>query len=62
MGHALAEQRFGLYEDVEKWLDEWFVARGEDFYWRFIVQKMEKMCNKRQFILRTKHFLLVFRT
>jgi len=23
MGHALAEQRFGSYEDVKKWLDEW---------------------------------------
>ena len=22
MGHALAEQRFGSYEDVQKWLDE----------------------------------------
>jgi len=22
MGHALAEQRFGSYEDVKKWLDE----------------------------------------
>jgi len=32
--HALAEQRFGSYEDVKKWLDEWFAAKGEDFYWR----------------------------
>jgi len=22
MGHTLAEQRFGSYEDVKKWLDE----------------------------------------
>ena len=29
-GHALAEQRFGSYEDVKKW----FAAKGEDFYWR----------------------------
>jgi len=34
MSHALAEQRFGSYEDVKKWLDEWFAAKGEDFYWR----------------------------
>jgi len=33
MDHALAEQRFGSYEDVKKWLDEWFAAKGEDFYW-----------------------------
>jgi len=32
MGHALAEQCFGSYEDVKKWLDEWFAAKGEDFY------------------------------
>jgi len=34
MGHALAEQCFGSSEDVKKWLDEWFAAKGEDFYWR----------------------------
>jgi len=32
MGHALAKQRFGSYEDVKKWFDEWFAAKGEDFY------------------------------
>ena len=31
MGQALAEQRFGSCEDVKKWLDEWFVAKGKDF-------------------------------
>jgi len=36
MDHALAEQCFGSYEDVKKWLDEWFAAKGEDFYWRGI--------------------------
>jgi len=36
MGHALAEQRFDSYEDVQKWLDEWFATKGEDFYWRGI--------------------------
>jgi len=35
MDHALAEQCFGSYEDVKKWL-EWFAAKGEDFYWRGI--------------------------
>ena len=34
MGHALAEQRFSSYGDLKKWLDEWFAAKGEDFYWR----------------------------
>ena len=32
MGHALAEQLFGSYEDVKKWLYEWFAIKGEDFY------------------------------
>jgi len=47
MGHALAEQRFGSYKDVKKWLDEWFAAKVEDFYWRGIqvARKMGKMCN-----------------
>jgi len=36
MSHALAEQRFSSYEDVKKWLDEWFAAKGEDFNWRGI--------------------------
>jgi len=27
-----AEQRFGSYEDVKKWLDEWFATKGEDFF------------------------------
>ena len=36
MDHALVEQRFGSYEDVKKWRDEWFAAKGEDFYWRGI--------------------------
>jgi len=31
MGHVLAEQRFDSYEDVKKWLDKWFAAKGEDF-------------------------------
>ena len=42
MGHALAEQRFGSYEDVKKWLDEWFAAKGEDFYWRGIHKLPER--------------------
>ena len=32
MVHAFAEQRFGLYGDVKKWLDERFIAKVEDFY------------------------------
>jgi len=27
---------FGSYEDVKKWFDEWFAAKGENFYWRGI--------------------------
>jgi len=42
IGHALAEQCFGSYEDVKKWLDEWFAAKGEDFYWRGIHKLLER--------------------
>jgi len=42
MGHALAEQHFGSYEDVKKCLDEWFAAKGEDFYWRGIHKFLER--------------------
>ena len=31
MGHALAGQLFGWYEDVKKWTDEWFATKGENF-------------------------------
>ena len=30
-GHAHAGQRFGSYEDVRKWIDKWFAAKGENF-------------------------------
>jgi len=42
IGHALAEQRFGSYERVKKWLDEWFAAKGENFYWRGIHKLPER--------------------
>ena len=36
LGHALAEQRFTLYENVREWLDNWFDSKDEQFYWRGI--------------------------
>ena len=50
MGHALTEQRFGLYKDMKKWFDKWFVAKEEHFYRRGI-HKDEKMCDKQWGIL-----------
>jgi len=35
MGHALAQQRSTSYEDVRKWLDDWFGSK-EQFFWRGI--------------------------
>ena len=43
MGHALAEQRFSSNEGVKKSFDEWFVAKGEDFYWRDIHKLPERL-------------------
>lgn len=42
MGHALAEQHFASFENVEEWLDEWFAAKDEDFYWRGIHKLPER--------------------
>lgn len=42
MGHALGEQHFDSYEDVGKWLDEWFVSKGEKFFWRGIHKLPER--------------------
>ena len=42
MDHALAEQRFDSYEDVNKCLHEWFAEKGEGFYWRGIRKFLER--------------------
>ena len=42
ISHALAEQHFSLYEDIKKWLDEWFMAKGEDFHWHVIHKQPER--------------------
>jgi len=36
MGYALAERHFDSYEEVRKWLDEWFASKDEEFFWRDI--------------------------
>ena len=36
MGHALAQQRFISYENVRKWLDDWFGSKEQQFFWRDI--------------------------
>jgi len=46
MGHALAERHFDSYEDIRKWLNEWFASKDEEFFWRGIhklPRKMEKL-------------------
>ena len=45
MDHTLAEQHFDSYEDVKKWPDEWFAAKGEDVYWRDIHKLPERWEN-----------------
>jgi len=32
MGYALAQQRFTSYEDVRKWLDDWFGSKEQNFF------------------------------
>ena len=36
MGHALAELHFSNFEEVEKWLNEWFATKEKQFFWRGI--------------------------
>jgi len=42
MDHALAERHFNSYEDVRKWLDEWFASKDEEFFWRDIHKLAER--------------------
>ena len=42
MGHALAERHFDSYEDVRKWLDEWFASKNAEFFWRGIHKLPER--------------------
>ena len=39
---SLAEQHFDSYEDVGKWLDEWFASKDKDFFWRGIHKLPER--------------------
>ena len=36
MGHAIDEQCFTSYENVRKWLDDWFASKEQQFFWRGI--------------------------
>ena len=42
MGDALAEQLLSLYEDIKKWPDEWFAAKGKGFFWHGIYKLPER--------------------
>ena len=43
LGYAgLAEQYFDSYEDIRKWLDEWFASKDEEFFWRGIHKLPER--------------------
>ena len=38
MGHVLSDQHFISYENVRKWLDDWFASKERQFFWRGIHQ------------------------
>jgi len=42
MGHALTEQQFDSYEEVEKWVSEWFASKDDQFYWHGIHKLPER--------------------
>ena len=58
MGHALAEQCFGLYEDVKKWFDEWFAAKREDFV-PLLARKMGKCITAMEHTLNKAHLIVL---
>lgn len=45
MRHALADQHFQNYEEVEKWVADWFASKNEKFYWDGIHMLPER-CEK----------------
>ena len=42
MGRELAEQHFVSYEEVNKWVTNWFASKDEQFYWRGIDKMPER--------------------
>ena len=38
IGHALSDQHFTSYENVRKWLEDWFASKGRQIFWRGIHQ------------------------
>ena len=54
MGHALAERHFDSYEDVRKWLDEWFASKDEEFFWHGIHKLLERW--KKCIVSESKYF------
>ena len=45
MEHELAEQHFHSYEDVQKWLDDWFCSKYFQFFWNGI-HNLPTRCQK----------------
>ena len=45
MAHALAEDHFNSYENVEKWVSEWIFSKDESFRRgiRLLLEKWEKV-------------------
>ena len=46
MGHALSDQHFTSYENVRKWLDDWFASKERQFFLAWyppIVRQVGKM-------------------
>ena len=38
IGHALSDQHFTSYENVRKWLEDWFASKERQIFWRGIHQ------------------------
>jgi hypothetical protein len=46
MQHGFADQNFKTYNEIKKWLDEWFPSKNEHFFYReihLLPKKWEKI-------------------
>jgi len=49
--HALAEERFNFYEDVEKWVFDWIAFKDASFFYRgnrLLPERWENIVNDGQ--------------
>ena len=57
--HALAEQRFGSYKDVKKWLDERFAAKDGVVFTNCPIEAKNSLKKAMEHALNKAHFIIL---